>query len=571
MSDHLSRFRAARLRLLAAISGVIAAAALALGLGPVPAVAEEPPTGEASEPFPPYPDVWGRELPYPADGSYYLDQEVFEAPDGRVIVNIAAHPQGSNEFEYRVLDFFSGEMRAIDAKTAYDIAFGGEYKLLHEWRLNLADRGRLRYRSDRVDNCPITYDIHYIEYDRKGKVVADKMLIHLYDRPVRVDVDRHCEISGGRGHFHQNWRQLGTSFAPLKDGTFLAYEHSYELYNGPFIIRFDPDLNSPFIDNQRLFLLDHQVVMDLVDEALALDGPGLQNVDDVIYDYLIKLRYDYLIKLREEADNALAAAVAQEGAVGAARADEAAPFPPYPDVWGRELPYPADGSYYLDQEVFEAPDGRVIVNIAASPQGSNEFEFRVLDFFSGEMRTIDKKISYDIRSGGKHKRLLEWNLNLADGGRLENESHRVSNCTITYDLHFIKYDRKGKIVADKMLIHLYDRLVRVGVNPYCEISGGRAHFYQNWRQIQPAFARLKDGTFLAYDTDGAFVARFDPDLNSPFIDNNRHLFLLDYQVVMDLVDEALARAGSGLQNVNDVIYDYLIELREDTDNAPTPD
>ena len=47
MSDHLSRFRAARLRLLAALPGAIAAAALALGLGLAPAVAEETPTSEA--------------------------------------------------------------------------------------------------------------------------------------------------------------------------------------------------------------------------------------------------------------------------------------------------------------------------------------------------------------------------------------------------------------------------------------------------------------------------------------------------------------------------------------------
>ena len=52
MSNHLSRFRAARLRLLAALSGAVmaamAVAALALGLGSAPAWAEEPPAGEAA-------------------------------------------------------------------------------------------------------------------------------------------------------------------------------------------------------------------------------------------------------------------------------------------------------------------------------------------------------------------------------------------------------------------------------------------------------------------------------------------------------------------------------------------
>ena len=69
MSDYPARFHTARLRFLAGVAGAIVAAALALGLGLAPAVAEEPPAGEASEPFPPYPDVWGRELPYPGAGS----------------------------------------------------------------------------------------------------------------------------------------------------------------------------------------------------------------------------------------------------------------------------------------------------------------------------------------------------------------------------------------------------------------------------------------------------------------------------------------------------------------------
>ena len=293
MSNHLSRFRTARLRFLAALSGAIVAAALAFGLGLAPAWAAEapasaPPAGEAAEPYPPYPEVWGRELPYPADGSYYIHQEVFEASDGRVIVSITTRRRKppTREFEFHVLDFFSGEMRVVDDKVISDIEFGGKYKPLLEWDLILADGGGIENKSHRVSNCTITYDLHFIKHDKKGRVVADKMLVYLYDRPVRVDVDPYCEISGDRAHFHQNWQQIQPAFAPLKDGTFLAY-----YTRGAFTVRFDPDLNSPFIDNnRRLFLLDYQVVMDLVDEAFARDGPSLQNIDDVIYDYLIKLR-----------------------------------------------------------------------------------------------------------------------------------------------------------------------------------------------------------------------------------------------------------------------------------------
>ena len=83
MSDHLSRFRAVRRWVLAGVAGAIVAAALALGLGLAPAVAEEAPAGAASEPFPPYPEVWCRGVAYPGAVRYFSPPGGFRAAGRR--------------------------------------------------------------------------------------------------------------------------------------------------------------------------------------------------------------------------------------------------------------------------------------------------------------------------------------------------------------------------------------------------------------------------------------------------------------------------------------------------------
>ena len=49
------------------------------------------------------------------------------------------------------------------------------------------------------------------------------------------------------------------------------------------------------------------------------------------------------------------AIAAEEGA------DVVRKYPPYPDVWGRVLPFPnlGNGHYYINTEAYERPDGTV--------------------------------------------------------------------------------------------------------------------------------------------------------------------------------------------------------------------
>ena len=51
-------------------------------------------------------------------------------------------------------------------------------------------------------------------------------------------------------------------------------------------------------------------------------------------------------------------------------------------------------------------------------------------------------------------------------------------------------------------------------------------------------------------------------MHSPFVAAYPKLFLVDTSVIEAIVEEADERPGSALQNRNDAIVEYLLELKE---------
>ncbi len=259
----------------------------------------------------------------------------------------------------------------------------------------------------------------------------------------------------------------------------------------------------------------------------------------------------------------LAAAIAGPGAAFAAEdaAKVVRKYPPYPDVWGRLLPFPNDGSYYISAKAYERDDGHILIKTySGSKLGDQKHIFHVLDFFTGRFK--EDKSGIDFLRHPKYRRLLEFDLTLPDGSRIEHKNESFSNCRETWDVHIVKRARDGQITADKMLLALYDRPVRTGIMRHCALSEGADHYIAKWRQLEPAFALLRDGTVLAYDIGSVFSIRLDGDLRSPFLTHNPKLFLVDREEVLTIVKQALRRPGPPLQNVDDAVYDYLMKLKK---------
>jgi hypothetical protein len=243
--------------------------------------------------YPPYPDVWGHTLPLPNDESYSVWEDPYEAADGTVLYRVRSRPKSGDEKPtYRILDFFAGNLREISRETDRKFRTGGKFKTIKQAHMgdgsiHLPDGGRAELVSEMISNCRATWDIHFVLRDAEGGIVKDKMLLALYDRPVRTGLLRRCPLSDGKDFHFAHWRQLDGLLTPLGDGTFIIDSRI-------FLIRFRPDLTSPYITaHPNLFLVDRSVVLKIVKSALhGKAGQLIQLVDNAVHQYLIKLKQE---------------------------------------------------------------------------------------------------------------------------------------------------------------------------------------------------------------------------------------------------------------------------------------
>jgi hypothetical protein len=240
--------------------------------------------------YPPYPDFWGRELPVP-EGSM-PGVRVYDNPDGDRLIRIVFDKttKGVERPEWWTLAFFGGELKEIDVEEA-DRLFRA-YRKTGFFRKSIADKvifangdviqyGKREFGGNR---CGSNYTYTIDKLNRAGKVLLSKMLFRTYHPPVRNEIWSSCDIAAGYEHYIAYADAILPDFVPLEDGTFLV--HTYE---DKFVVRFRPDLTSPYIDNKKLFLVDTAEIDRIVAQAYAGDGMGIQKANDAIRDYLTTL------------------------------------------------------------------------------------------------------------------------------------------------------------------------------------------------------------------------------------------------------------------------------------------
>jgi len=122
--------------------------------------------------------------------------------------------------------------------------------------------------------------------------VKQKVVLRLLDAPEKREYWELCQQRGprnGADESHYDARVDALSFVlyPLRDGTFLA-----EGSASPFLIRFRPDLTSPFIDaHPSLFLVDSDEVDRVVKESYTdAKGFSVQAANDALYKYALELK-----------------------------------------------------------------------------------------------------------------------------------------------------------------------------------------------------------------------------------------------------------------------------------------
>ncbi len=242
---------------------------------------------------------------------------------------------------------------------------------------------------------------------------------------------------------------------------------------------------------------------------------------------------------------------------------EAKQYPPYPQVWGRELPA-AENDDSVSLGGYPGKNGEVLIRFVRDrePEGSEDtkFEWFLLEFFEGSLKPIpNEEVNDTFRL---MKRISNDRLAFADGGTVEQEELRFmgTKCGTNFNSRIVRKDKEGNVLQDRMLFTLYEKPMQMQVNPYCEISDGRDYIKIQFTGGFGRFVTLADATFLAYGE--RFVLRFDREMHSPFVAAYPKLFLVDTSVIEAIVEEADERPGSALQNRNDAILEYLLELKE---------
>ena len=83
-----------------------------------------------------------------------------------------------------------------------------------------------------------------------------------------------------------------------------------------------------------------------------------------------------------------------------------------------------------------------------------------------------------------------------------------------------------------------------------------------WRDIDGGISRLRDGTLLIHG-NYPFVIRIKRDFTSPYLAEHDKLFWVDRAVIQKIREKAFRLPGLPLQNANDAVYRYLLNLRKE--------
>jgi hypothetical protein len=250
----------------------------------------------------PLPDVWGRELAVPTrrivNGYYLRDRK-----DGDYVVTYTHHsadPETGNlqvGGDWSRLDFFEGKTTPITSAQQDEIRLtypAPQMRVQSRGGVWLFLPGEMQVkpwsRELKGAGCWVNYAGSLVLRDKAEQVVKHKVVLRLLDAPERREYWNLCQSRRNtvdESHYDARVDALSFVLYPLADGTFLA-----EGSASPFLIRFRPDLTSPFIDTHpNLFLVDSDEIDRVVKGSYTAAGDfSVQAANDALYKYAMELK-----------------------------------------------------------------------------------------------------------------------------------------------------------------------------------------------------------------------------------------------------------------------------------------
>jgi len=243
----------------------------------------------------------------------------------------------------------------------------------------------------------------------------------------------------------------------------------------------------------------------------------------------------------------------------AQQATPAKKYPPYPDVWGYELPWPEEDARGVHPWFFKMPDGDIIIIYSKYIRGSSgkrQYRAQGLSLFSGKTWEFSKgEEDKFIRQNSKYQAKAD-RITFQDGSSLKQEGSEPPKCHDPFAYYLVKRDSAGKVVMKKNLVYVPEKPRIYKINPNCEAAGGKDSFEGKVQDVYSKFVLLEDDTFLLYGLNQNFILRADKDLTIRYRPNER-FFLVEH----DIIETQLIR-GENLENDLDAIYHYVLTLKE---------
>lgn len=246
-------------------------------------------------------------------------------------------------------------------------------------------------------------------------------------------------------------------------------------------------------------------------------------------------------------------------------------YPPYPDVWGRELPVSGRGKPGVETAIYPAADGDMLAyeSFLVGEGQAAKMTVRRVSFFSGQDVSVSNK---ELKQQGEKwpgpiPRSQGVRLDFPDGLKIRAGGFDSKLQGLWYGcLDFsVVYSHRNYIhEADKILVRIYPseidvKEIKAGCDPERQPTIYRTRVRFSFLSSNQDYI-LPDGTFLTV-MDDDFLVRFDRKLNSPFIDSRPDLFILDFSQVEPILAEATRRETEepGF-NPLQFIHDRLTEL-----------
>lgn len=242
-------------------------------------------------------------------------------------------------------------------------------------------------------------------------------------------------------------------------------------------------------------------------------------------------------------------------------------YPPYPDVWGYEFPWPEKKSRNSFIDVTKMPDGDYMVTymierrkLKRKEDSSYHYKYEGVSFFSGRKYSEDefKKIRREDIKANQH-------ITFDDGCVIEQKTEGLTRCANSFDRYIIKKDKNGTPIAEKMLLYLYSKSIETDIDLQCERNWGykKNYFFKRLENVFAFFVPLENGSFLLFDKEGNFIIRFDKYFKTRSSLINNKIFLINRAEYTKIQKEQSSLSKIDDQSMNNVMSNYLTNLKRE--------